>query len=141
MSQPAPGVTVDLTWLGDLRFAASAGGPAIVVDSAGVAGPSPVQALALSLAACMAMDVAHILAKGRARIDSMTVRLQARRSPEEPRRIVAADVRFVLSGGMTADRVERAIALSREKYCSVWHSLRQDIAFTTSFEVRGPGGA
>jgi uncharacterized OsmC-like protein len=33
------------------------------------------------------------------------------------------------------DKVERAIALSREKYCSVWHSLRQDIDFRTSFEV------
>jgi uncharacterized OsmC-like protein len=33
--------------------------------------------------------------------------------------------------------VQRAIDLSREKYCSVWHSLRQDIDFRTSFDVRG----
>ena len=45
------------------------------------------------------------------------------------------DLRFSVRGPVPADRVERAIALSREKYCSVWHSLRPDIAFTTSFEV------
>jgi uncharacterized OsmC-like protein len=39
-------------------------------------------------------------------------------------------------GDVPADRVQRAIALSRDKYCSVWHSLRQDITFTTSFEVQ-----
>ena len=42
---------------------------------------------------------------------------------------------FVVRGGVLADRVERAIELSRERYCSVWHSLRPDIDFRTSFEV------
>jgi putative redox protein len=41
----------------------------------------------------------------------------------------------VVKGDVPRDKVERAIALSREKYCSVWHSLRADIAFTTSFEL------
>ena len=45
------------------------------------------------------------------------------------------DLRFTLEGEIPGDRVERAIALSREKYCSVWHSLRPDIELTTSFEV------
>ena len=43
---------------------------------------------------------------------------------------------FVVRGdGIPADRVERAIELSRERYCSVWHSLRQDIDFRATFEV------
>jgi putative redox protein len=141
MSQPTPRLTLDLTWLGDLRFSGTAGGPAIVLDSAGVAGPSPVQNLALSLAGCMAMDVAHILAKGRARVDALTVRLVAERAPEEPRRIVAAEARFSVTADVSPDKVERAIALSREKYCSVWHSMRQDIRFTTSFELTRPSTA
>jgi uncharacterized OsmC-like protein len=41
----------------------------------------------------------------------------------------------VVTGDVPTERVERAIALSREKYCSVWHSLRADIAFTTAYEV------
>ena len=46
------------------------------------------------------------------------------------------DLRFDVTGEVAPEKVERAIALSREKYCSVWHSLRQDIEFGTSFEVR-----
>jgi uncharacterized OsmC-like protein len=48
---------------------------------------------------------------------------------------VAVEARFVVSGDMGADKVERAIALSREKYCSVWHSMRPDVELTTTFEV------
>lgn len=134
-------LTVDMTWLGDLRFSGTAGGPTIVLDSAGEAGPSPVQNLALSLAGCMAMDVAHILTKGRARVDALSVRLVAERASEEPRRIVAAEARFSVTADVSPDKVERAIALSHEKYCSVWHSMRQDIRFTTSFELIPPSTA
>jgi uncharacterized OsmC-like protein len=42
---------------------------------------------------------------------------------------------FALHGGVPEPAVERAIVLSREKYCSVWHSLRQDIDFTTTFAI------
>ena len=40
-----------------------------------------------------------------------------------------------MSGDVPPEKVERAIALSRETYCSVWHSLRPDLDFTTTFEV------
>jgi putative redox protein len=105
------------------------------MDSAGKAGPSPIQALAFGLAGCMAMDVVHILTKGRAVIDSMRVHLSGRRADDHPLRFVAIEARFVVTGDMTGDKVERAIALSREKYCSVWHSMRPDIEFETTFEV------
>lgn len=41
----------------------------------------------------------------------------------------------VVDGDSTAAAVERAIALSRDRYCSVWHSLRQDIELSTSFDI------
>jgi putative redox protein len=50
--------------------------------------------------------------------------------------VLTVDLRFEVVGDVPADRVERAIALSRERYCSVWHSVRQDITFTTSFDIR-----
>lgn len=137
MSGTNPPLTLDLTWQGELRFAGSSEAASIVMDSASQAGPSPVQTLAFALAGCMAMDVVHILTKGRARIDAMTAHLVAHRAEAQPRRIVSADLRFSLSGNMTPEQLERAIALSREKYCSVWHSMREDIAFTTSFTVTG----
>jgi len=135
MSEPKPPVTLDLTWEGDLRFSGTSDGTTILMDSAGKAGPSPIQALAFGLAGCMAMDVVHILTKGRAVIDAMRVHLSGSRADDHPRRFVAIEARFFVSGDMEGDKVERAIALSREKYCSVWHSMRTDIDFKTTFEV------
>jgi putative redox protein len=130
-----PTVSVELDWEGDLRFRGRAGDHEIVLDGDGRAAVSPVQALALALAGCMASDVVHILVKGRTPPQALRARLQGERAGEEPRRLLAVDLRFDVRGEVPADKVERAIALSREKYCSVWHSLRPDIAFTTSFEV------
>jgi putative redox protein len=124
-----------MEWEGGLRFRGRAGERALELDGDSRAAVSPVEALALSLAGCMASDVVHILVKGRAELKGLTARLVAERAPEEPRRLVSVDLRFSVRGDVPASKVERAIALSREKYCSVWHSLRRDIEFTTSFEV------
>ena len=131
---PAP-LALDLEWQGDLRFRGMTGGVSIVLDSAGEAGPTPVQALAYALAGCMAIDIVHILRKGRLEPRSLKVHLEAGRAPDDPKRLVSAHLHFVVAGDAPAEKVERAIALSREKYCSVWHSLRPDIAFRTTFET------
>jgi putative redox protein len=136
-----PPLEVELAWEGDLRFRGRAAQAAIVLDSDGRAGPSPVQAVAAALAGCMAVDVVDILLKGRQPLSGLRAHLSARRADTAPHRIVSADLRFTVSGPVPADKVERAIALSREKYCSVWHSLQPDIAFTTSFAVVAGGDA
>ena len=128
-------LALDLEWQGDLRFRGTTGSVSLVLDSAGEAGPTPVQALAYALAGCMAIDVVHILRKGRVEPRSLKVHLEAERAPDDPKRLVSAHLHFVVAGEAPAEKVERAIALSREKYCSVWHSLRPDIAFRTSFEA------
>jgi putative redox protein len=133
-----PPVVVELSWDGDLRFKGKAGAAAVVLDSTSQEGPTPVQALAASLAGCMAMDVADILRKGRFDVQGIDLRLVAERPPDPPRYLKTVDLHLVVTGEVPQDRVERAIALSRERYCSVWHSLRSDIVFTTSFEVRPP---
>jgi len=135
MAENRPPVEVALEWDSDLRFRARVGDNTVTVDSDGKAGPSPVQSLALALAGCMSVDLVHILTKGRLPLRGLSARLRAERAPTDPRRIVAVELRFTVVGDVPADKVERAIALSHDTYCSVWHSLRQDIAFTTSFEV------
>jgi putative redox protein len=141
LSEPAPqdampeSLTLDLEWLGDNRLHGRTGGLELVMDSPPVAGPSPVQTLAFALAGCMAMDVLVVMRRGRYDLKALTARLVAERAPSDPRRIVRADLRFRLAGEVPEDRVARAIQLSREKYCSVWHSMRPDIELTTSFEV------
>jgi len=126
---------VDLDWEGDLRFRGRSGDAEILMDSPPKAGPTPVQALGFGLAGCMAMDVASILERGRLEVKSLRAHLEGKRSAEHPKRLLAVDLRLTVEGAIPPDRVERAIQLSRERYCSVWHSLRQDIEFTTSFEV------
>ena len=134
-SQLRPPMTVEMEWDGGLRFRGRAGDRELALDGDSRSAVSPVEALALALAGCMASDLVHILVKGRAEPKGVAARLVAERAPAEPRRLVQVDLRFTVRGAVPAEKIERAIALSREKYCSVWHSLRPDIAFTTSFEV------
>jgi putative redox protein len=132
---PRPALTLELSWNDELRFTGRTNALTLGLDSAGVAGPSPVQALAFGLAGCMAMDVVHMLQKGRADLKGLLVTLHGWRADEAPRRFVEIQVRFTLKGNLAAPAVERAIAMSREKYCSVWHSMRQDIVLDTLFEI------
>jgi putative redox protein len=129
-------VTATLVWGGDLRFAAAGTGHSLIMDGDSVAGPSPVQALAFSIAACMAMDVIAIVRKGRHTVRGMTATLAGDRADEHPRRLVRVSLGFAIEGDVPPDAVERAIALSRERYCSVSNSLRSDTEILTSFEVK-----
>jgi putative redox protein len=130
---PKPPTVLDLTWIGDLKFSGTSGRTSMTLDSAGVAGPSPVQALAFALAGCMAMDLAHILSKGRCPYRALRAHLEAKRADEDPHRILAVTLHFTIDGDAPDDAIERAIALSREKYCSVWHSMRQDIELNVTW--------
>lgn len=130
-----PPIRVTITWQGERRFAADFRGVPVTMDGDSTAGPSPVEALGLALASCMGVDVADILRKGRHDLRALTTELVAERAPEPPSRFTAVDLRFRITGDVPAAAVERAIALSHEKYCSVWHTLRQDLPLTTSYEV------
>jgi putative redox protein len=129
-----PPTIVELSWTRELEFSGRSDRASITLDSRGIAGPSPVQALGFALAGCMATDLVHILTKGRHSCRALRSRLIAERAPEDPHRFVRVNLHFVIEGNVPTDAVARAISLSREKYCSVWHSLRPDIEFNTSFD-------
>jgi putative redox protein len=131
----APVTSATLTWTHDLQFDARSGQSALTIDSRGVAGPSPVEALALALAGCMAVDVVDIITKGRHPLRGLSATLQAERAAEPPRRFVTVALHFTISGAVPASAIDRALQLSRDKYCSVWQTLRQDIPFATTYEV------
>ena len=127
-----------MDWLGELHFKNSAGFPAIDLQSSSPTVASPPQALAYATMACMAMDVVHVIRKGRHDLRAMSIKFEGERAVEHPRRFVSMRIRFEIGGSVPDHVVERAIDLSRTKYCSVWSTLRPDVELTTTFEVRSP---
>jgi putative redox protein len=130
-----PPTEITLAWTGDLAFSLTAGAHSLVTDGDGKAGISPVQMLCGALAGCMGTDVALILTRGRQDLRALDVTLSATRAEQEPRRILAVTIHFAVKGQVNPAQLDRAIALSREKYCSVWHSLRDDITLETTTSI------
>ncbi len=128
MSAPS---RVVLRWSGEglVFHGGPDGAPEVTLDSAAAAGPSPTQFLLLSLAGCMGVDVRLILEKSRVPIESLEVEVEGDRVETEPRRFKAIRLTYRLKGPTEADqpKLDRAVGLSRDKYCSVLHSLRPDI--------------
>jgi putative redox protein len=85
--------------------------------------------LLMSLAGCMGVDVVDILTKMRVPLGGLAVRVEADRRKEPPRRLLAVRLTYRVEGVPASDRgkLQRAIDLSRERYCSVLHSLQPDL--------------
>ena len=135
MAELVPAMHVTLNWESALEFTGQAGKHEVGIDGSQYTAPSPMQLLALSLAACMAIDVVHILQKGQKSLTGLEARLTGERRPEDPKRFTHLQLHFAVNTDAPADQVQRAIDLSREKYCSVWNSLREDIRFEVTFAI------
>ena len=106
-------------------------------ESAGLTlAPSPVELLLAGTGGCSAYAVVLILKRGRHAVQGCTVKLSAERAEVDPKVFTAINMHFTVTGkGVPAVAVERAIALSHEKYCSASVMLGKTAQFTTSFEV------
>lgn len=135
MTGAKPPLRVELVWNEELQFGATSGSAALVIDADSRIGPSPVQLLGMALLGCMATDIVDILRKGRHPLTRFHAALTGERSPDPPRRLQRVLLHFTIHGDVSAEAVRRAIALSHDKYCSVWHSLRQDIELSTTFDI------
>ena len=130
-----------LEWRGGLRFDAEvgSGGPLAFdnVDEGTPAGPSPMEALLTSLAACTAMDVISILEKKRQKVTSYRVEIEADRDPKGtwPRPFKAFRIKHVVTGEVDEAALERAISLSEEKYCSVSATLKTTPSITNTWVI------
>ncbi len=135
-NMPKADFTVNLTWQGGQRFSGTSdGGVSIAMDGKRETAPSPPQALAFALAGCMGIDVVDVIEKGRLPVKSLTCDMRVFRGETSPRKVTGLDLHFLITGDVPPDRIARAIELSREKYCSVWHSLNPAIDLKTSFTV------
>ena len=123
-------------WKGEglLFEGGTAGRPQTLVDADGQQATSPVTLLLVSLASCTAADVVDIARKMRVPVQSLEVDVVADRSDEHPRRLLKVQLTFRIVGGVPADepKLQHALDLSHERYCSVVHSLAKDIEVTVS---------
>lgn len=122
---------VSLRWSGEgLRFEGGRpGGTSIHLDSDGEVGPSPMDALLSAVASCMGIDVVMILQKGRVPLTSLEIDVEGDRAEEAPRRFTSMRIVYRIGGLQPEhrERAQRAVDLSRDKYCSVLHTLRPDV--------------
>jgi putative redox protein len=125
-----------------MMFTAESGsGHAIVLDGAPEAGGRnigirPMELLLMGLAGCTAFDVVLILKRGREPVSDCVVDVEAERAPTDPKVFTKIHLNYTLSGDeLSAEKVERAIQLSKEKYCSASIMLGQVAEITHSWTV------
>ena len=131
-------------WVGPegMAFMAETGsGHAVVMDGAPEGGgrnlgPRPMEMVLLGTGGCTAYDVVLILKRGRHDVRGCSVKLSADRAETEPKVFTTINMHFTVTGkALPAAAVERAIALSHEKYCSASVMLGKTAQISTSFEV------
>lgn len=113
----------------------SAGNTVIVEGSPEIGGEGqgmrPMELLLVSLASCSSMDVVSILKKMRQPLEDLRVEVEGRRATDQvPAVFTKIHLRFVLKGDLRPDRVEEAIRLSVDKYCSVGRMLDKTAEIT-----------
>ena len=98
--------------------------------------PRPMETVLAGTGGCTAYDVVLILRRGRHDVRGCSVRLTSERAAEDPKVFTAIHMHFTVTGrGVPTSAVERAIALSHDKYCSASIMLGKTAAITTSFEM------
>jgi putative redox protein len=99
--------------------------------------PRPMETVLAGTGGCTAYDVVLILKRGRHQVQGCTVKLTAERATEDPKVFTSIHMHFTVVGkAIPAAAVERAVALSHEKYCSASAMLAKTAAMTTSFELK-----
>ena len=99
--------------------------------------PRPLETMLAGTGGCTAYDVVLILKRGRHDVHGCSVQLKADRAETDPKVFTQIHMHFVVTGrGVPASAVERAIAMSHDKYCSASIMLAKTANITTSFEVR-----
>jgi putative redox protein len=98
--------------------------------------PRPLETVLAGTGGCSAYDVVLILRRGRHDVRGCSVKLTAERATEDPKVFTRIHMHFSVSGkALPAAAVERAIAMSHEKYCSASIMLGKTAEISTSFEL------
>ena len=123
-------------------MAESGSGHAVVVDGAPDIGgrnlgARPMELVLMGTGACSAIDVVMILRRARQPITDCEVQVEAERAEADPKVFTRIHLHYVVTGkGLATPQVERAIKLSKDKYCSATIMLARSAEVTFDYEVR-----
>lgn len=130
-----------IKWVEDRTFVGRSGsGHQVILGTAGAEGatpgPSPMEMVLIGLGGCSAFDVVHILAKSREPVEDCIAELEAERASEDPKVFTRVHMHYIVKGrGLSEAKVERAIRLSAEKYCSASAMIAKTAEISHDFEV------
>jgi len=135
---------LSINWKGKMAFSGvTPTGHEFIMDAAPEvggenSGPRPTELLLQAVAGCTGIDIISILNKMRLKPSAFQMDVKGERAEEHPKRFTTINIHYALDGELPEDKVVRAIQLSKDKYCSVSHSLNAEI--TVSYSINGVKG-
>ncbi|MBN1668166.1 MAG: OsmC family protein [Anaerolineales bacterium] len=138
--------TVNLKWTGGrMMLGADSRGVTLPIGSndayePGWKGLKPSDLLLLAAASCSAYDVVSVLEKQRVDLQGLEVACSGEQLSEPPYTFVSIHLHYQVRGAVPADKLERAIQLSEDKYCSVLATLRPGTDLSSSYEILSDNG-
>lgn len=126
-----------LTWDRELIFVGrTQRGYEIEFDAQVQWGCMPTESLMLSIAGCLAIDMVSFLHKMKAVITKFKIDITGERNPTPPQYYTSIGMTVHIAGeNITPKKMDRVIALSQQKYCSVYHSLRKDLQVNVHYII------
>lgn len=135
-------IEAKVKWTGGLKFeGVSSFGIPIATDGSKKAGGSesgypPTELVLFGMAGCAGFDVVKILEKMRQKLTGFEIEIKAFQPDEYPKPFNKIEVRYILKGNnLDRTKVEKAINLSEERYCSVSQSLKGIAKITSNYEI------
>jgi putative redox protein len=136
-------MTVRLEQVGPVAFEATAGsGGKLVVDGAPDVGGEgrgmrPMELLLSAVASCSLMDILHILRKQKEPVEHISVDIEGARKDAVPSPFTRVKLVFIARGKVDDHKLQRAVQLSVEKYCSVSATLASEVEVTWEARLEG----
>jgi putative redox protein len=135
-------VEAKVTLLNNMQFTGTASsGHTLIMDAEDVSGGHntgfrPMELLLVGFGGCSGMDVISILRKKKQQVSGLEINVKGEKSDSAPKIYKEVHIEYVVKGkGVEKMAVERAIALSLEKYCSVGATLAKSGTITHSYRI------
>jgi len=133
--------TVNIKWAGArMMLGVDSRGSAVPIGFNRDAEPTwsgikPSDLLLLAAASCSAYDVVDILQKQRAPLEGLDIQCTGEQITEQPYNFISLHLKYIIKGAVDPKKVERAIKLSEDKYCSVLATLRPSLEISSAYEI------